>query len=353
MLCSHVDAMYPVEPQLSVYSLKGRNGNGWFGPMKDVLIKALYAINYVLERDQAGRGFFVLPDDIFLVSYPKSGNTWTRFLLGNLMNPDERITFANVERKVPDIYAKSRKALKRMPRPRVIKSHECFDPRYHRVVYIVRDPRDVAVSAYHYDLKERNIQEDYPIHTYITERFMKTDEYFGTWGEHAGSWMVNSKNIFQISRLKNGFLGTPASWGENVMSWLGARGHGREFLLVRYEDLLEDTHREMTRIAKFLNLNAAPERIAKAVELSSADNMRKLEAQQAHQWVTTKDSRKDIPFVRAAKSGQWKKKLPPESVAVIEETWGPVMELLGYAMSQEYKADRGPFGSLLRSSRVD
>jgi hypothetical protein len=303
--------------------------------MNDVLVKILYAANYVLEKDISGRAFHVLPDDIFLVSYPKSGNTWTRFLLGNLMSPDERVTFVNVERKVPDIYAKSKKALKKIPSPRVIKSHECFDPRYRRVIYIVRDPRDVAVSAYHYDRKGKNIPDDFPVHTYVTTRFMKTDEYFGTWGEHAGSWLVNSKNIFQFARLKNGFLGTPASWGENVMSWLGARGHDRQFLIVRYEDLLDDTHREMTRIADFLNLNASADRIAKAVELSSADNMRKLEAQQNKEWVTTKESRKDIPFVRAAKSGQWRQTLPPESVAVIEEAWGPVMRLLGYPVSQE------------------
>lgn len=303
--------------------------------MNEILRKLLYSFNYLLERDISGRAFAVLPDDIFLVSYPKSGNTWTRFLLGNLMNPDERITFANVERRVPDIYARSKQSLKRIPRPRVIKSHECFDPRYRRVIYIVRDPRDVAVSCYHYDRKGRNIPDDFPVHTYVTTRFMKTDEYFGTWGEHAGSWLVNSKNIFQLSRLKGGFLGTPGSWGENVMSWLGARGHDRQFLLVRYEDLLDDTHREMTRIAEFLELNASADRISRAVELSSADNMRKLEARDSNEWVTTRNSRKDIGFVRAAKSGEWKKTLPGESVTLIEEAWGPVMQLLGYPVSQE------------------
>ena len=307
--------------------------------MGETINKILYAVNYVLERDIAGRAFHPLPDDIFLVSYPKSGNTWTRFLLGNLMYPDERITFANVERKVPDLYAKSRKALKKLPHPRIIKSHECFDPRYRRVVYIVRDPRDVVVSAYHYDRKGRNIPDAFPIQTYVTTRFMKTDEYFGTWGEHAGSWLVNSKNVFQISRLKNEFLGTVGSWGENVMSWLGARGHDREFILVRYEDLLEDTQREMTKISEFISLHASPERISRAIELSTADNMRKLEDQQTNLWATTRESRKDISFVRAAKSGQWKQILPPDSVVEIETAWGPVMQLLGYPLSSELRGE--------------
>ena len=313
--------------------------------MGETINKILYAVNYVFARDIAGRAFHVLPDDIFLVSYPKSGNTWTRFLLGNLMNPDEGITFANVERKVPDIHAKSRKALQKSPRPRVIKSHECFDPRYRRVIYIVRDPRDVALSAYHFDRKGKNIPDGFPMDTYVTTRFMKTDEYFGTWGEHAGSWLVNAKNVFQISRLKNEFLGTVGSWGENVMSWLGARGHDREFLLVRYEDLLEDTRREMTRVSEFLGLQASRERIARAIELSTADSMRKLEDQQSSAWVTTRESRKDIPFVRSAKSGQWQQSLPQASVLEIEAAWGPVMQLLGYPLSSELRSE-----TLIRNS---
>ena len=303
--------------------------------MPGILKNILYTANYVLGNDVAGRSFHVFPDDIFLVSYPKSGNTWTRFLLGNVLNPAERITFANVEHKVPDIHAQSKKGLLRTPRPRLIKSHECFDPRYRRVIYIVRDPRDVAVSAYHYDRKEKNIADDFPVDAYVNTRFLNTDEYFGTWGEHAGSWLANSHNILKMSRLKNDFLGTPGSWGKNVVSWLGACGDRGKFLLIRYEDLLERTQQEMTRVAEFLELQASPERIARAVELSSADNMRKLEVAQSSQWVTTRESRKDILFVRSAKSGQWKQVLPPHSVAAIEAAWGPVMQLLGYTLSTQ------------------
>jgi hypothetical protein len=303
--------------------------------MGSFLRKVLYTANYLLDKDVAGRAFEVFPDDVFLVSYPKSGNTWTRFLLGNLLHTDSPVTFANVEVKVPDIYGASKNTLKKTPRPRLIKSHECFDPRYRRVVYIVRDPRDVALSAYHYDRKGRNIADDFPLPEYVTTRFMKTDEYFGTWGEHAGSWLVNPNNIFYLGRLKNGFLGTMGSWGENVMSWLGARGHDREFLLVRYEDLLEDTQREMTRIAEFLGLTVTQEQIARAVDFSSADNMRKLEAKETNVWATTKESRKDIGFVRAAKSGGWRESLPASAIAEIEAAWGPVMQLLGYPLSSQ------------------
>jgi len=48
------------------------------------------------------RSLVILPDDIFLVSFPKSGNTWTRFLLANLRFPGEPVNWANIDRLVPD-----------------------------------------------------------------------------------------------------------------------------------------------------------------------------------------------------------------------------------------------------------
>jgi hypothetical protein len=43
-----------------------------------------------------------------------------------------------------------------------------------------------------------------------------------------------------------------------------------------------------------------------------------------------KSSRPDIPFVRAAKSGQWRSELPPDAVHQIETAWGGLMVELGY-----------------------
>jgi hypothetical protein len=114
--------------------------------------------NYVLGRTVAGRLGPALEDAVFLVSFPKSGNTWSRFLIGNLTHPEEPVTFANVDRIVPDIYGTAANDIRAMPPPRVFKSHEAFDPRYRRVIYIVRDPRDVAVSSYHFARKDAALQ---------------------------------------------------------------------------------------------------------------------------------------------------------------------------------------------------
>src|SRR5438270_13523251 len=77
----------------------------------------------LLERE-----ITVFPDDVFLTSYPRSGNTWTRFLIGNLIYQDEPVTFANIESRLPEIYFNSDHYLRSLPRPRILKSHDSFQP---------------------------------------------------------------------------------------------------------------------------------------------------------------------------------------------------------------------------------
>ena len=55
-------------------------------------------------RITAGRAATIFPDDVYLVSYPKSGNTWLRFLIANLIHPQEEVNFLNIESVLPSIY---------------------------------------------------------------------------------------------------------------------------------------------------------------------------------------------------------------------------------------------------------
>lgn len=273
------------------------------------LLRALAQAGRVLTgRQIAGRGVTVFPDDIFLVSYPRSGNTWTRFLLGNLIYQDEPTAFLNIESRIPEIYFNRDRAMRRLPRPRILKSHECFQPHYPRVIYIVRDPRDVAISYFHHNVKARNIPEDYPLESFVP-RFVASefDRMFG-------------------------------SWHDNVLSWISLRGNDPHFLMLRYEDMKEDPVRELIRVIAFLEycsfgrIASSREAIERAVELSSPERMRALEKQEAQRWVLTKQTRSDKPFVRSARSGGWRSQLKPESVAAIEFAWGDLMQRLGYQL---------------------
>jgi hypothetical protein len=251
-----------------------------------------------LGHTSPGRYFEVFDDDTFIVSFPKSGNTWTRFLIAHLLHPEETANFGNIDRLIPESEGLTRNQFARVPRPRIMKSHEYFDPRFRKVIYIVRDPRDVAVSQFHFFRKRRRIGDDYSIEQFVT-RFVagETSDY--------------------------------GSWGENVASWLVTRQNSPDFLLLRYEDMVARTETELTRVASFLGVTATPERIAQTVERCSAEQMRKLEGSKATASVT-KNTRQDIPFVRAAGSGGWKTGLPEKSIVELETAWAPLMKWLGY-----------------------
>ena len=126
-------------------------------------------VKYILGTDRAERDFAVYPDDTFVVSYPRSGNTWTRFLIANLVYPEKNVGFTNIEKLIPDTSSQSNRALKSTPRPRIIKTHEYFDHRYRKVIYIVRDPRDVALSDYDFQRKYMQIDDAYPLEQYVED----------------------------------------------------------------------------------------------------------------------------------------------------------------------------------------
>jgi hypothetical protein len=260
-------------------------------------------LNYALGRDIAGRTLAVRPDDTFIVSYPRSGNTWTRFLIANLLFAGQPVSFANIELLIPDAEAQSSRYMKRVREPRVIKSHQYFDHRYPKVLYITRDPRDVAVSYYNFSRKYRHIADDYPLEQYV--------------------------HGFVTGTLLSSGWGT---WAENVGTWVAARNGRPTFLLLRYEDLLADTQTELAKMARFFGVDASPDELSRAIENSSADHLRELEKKEGGAWVTTKNKRSDIPFIGSAAAGKWKSVLPGAAVEEIESAWGNTMAQLGYEL---------------------
>jgi hypothetical protein len=69
------------------------------------------------------------------------------------------------------------------------------------------------------------------------------------------------------------------------------------------------------------------------VERSTAEKMKKMEKQEGRLWASTKDTRQDIPFIRAARDGQWQSVLSPSSVQKIEAAWGHLMLIFGYKLA--------------------
>ncbi len=77
--------------------------------------------------------FNIKSSDIFLVSYPKSGNTWLRFLLGNYISTDI-VDFTKSSLVIPDIDANPEQINLLKTTPRFIKSHFTYTADYPNVI---------------------------------------------------------------------------------------------------------------------------------------------------------------------------------------------------------------------------
>jgi Sulfotransferase domain len=265
--------------------------------------EVIFVVKYLLGKDIAGASITVFPDDMFLVSYPRSGNSWVRFLAANLMHPEATAMGGVIDRVIPDLSTQCRKIVKAAARPRLIKSHQGVDPRFRRVMYLVRDPRDVCVSHYQRARKEQRIEGDCAV-----EEFAK--------------------------RFVCGEVSEVGSWGEHVGSWLGARHSSGEFMMIRYEDLVTDRIRELARIASFLRIETDEERLTRAWERSIADRADCCQkGAKERAWVAAKEGPTKSGFVGPAEPGGWRRQLPHSSVMLIESSWGPLMKKLRYELT--------------------
>lgn len=256
------------------------------------------------RSNSAGRGVTVYPDDIFITSYPKSGNTWACFLVSNLLYSDDgHSDFWNIAKRVPSIYWDNELTLKALHRPRVLKSHEYFDPRYPKILFIVRDVRAVLVSYYHFQLRMKAIKAEVTLPEFA-RRFLsgKLDKY--------------------------------GTWRENVTSWVSIRSndHSR-FCLIRYEDLKSNGKEALKKVVSFLNLKCSEDQIETVLEMSSLERMRKMEEQyfQKNPEVHLGQGEKaDVPVVRSGQSRGWKDALNKQTLDLIKVDCLDLLKELGY-----------------------
>ena len=157
-------------------------------------IPLIYQIHRDLKRKMSLMGIIrntnipspLFEDDIFLVSYPKSGNTWLRFMLAHLRFTDVPIDFHTISDYIPAGASNADRVWQAQisrVRPRFIKSHVRYQPRFPRVIYLVRDGRNAYVSYY------RFLFDRLPEGTALANFIAKKDLLFGTWSQHVNSWL--------------------------------------------------------------------------------------------------------------------------------------------------------------------
>jgi len=236
------------------------------------------------------------PTDMFFAAYPKSGTTWARFVLFEMLSGMPS-GFKATNQQMPGVGLHFN-ALRLLPNGgRLVATHEYYRKEYNRAIYMVRDARDVLLSEF---------------------AFLSALEYY-------------TKDLDNFVKT---FLFTCVSaygpWHKNVASWLDSPiAQNGNMLVVRYEDLRRDPVPLFGQMADFLVAKVSEEKIKEAVANISIQNMRAKEDKEP-----VRASIKGR-FVRDGRVRGWVSKLTPEQVRLIDEHAGSVLLRLGYPLSSE------------------
>ncbi len=272
---------------------------------------------------------------LFLASYPKSGNTWARIFLGNYLadepNPlalndlryfhhiaDAHLFESWVGYPPNDLAPEQVTALRQelhgalrgeLTKAMCYKVHDSFFLRdgktrlfpagCARVVYLLRNPLDVAVSLkHHYDLPDMDAAIDQlagrPVaFGHLGRASTQMRQYFGNWSAHVRGW-CDASDI--------------------------------EILRLRYEDLLRDPKQAFSTVLQFLRWPLDEARLARALEASRFERLRAEEQQHGFSEHYAGSS----AFFRAGRAEGWRDHLSPSQVARLIEDHGEVMERFGY-----------------------
>ena len=245
-------------------------------------------------------------EDVFVCEYPKSGSTWLRFMLYEILTgqPAEFESVNDASRMVG--YHLSAPPI--LPGGgRFIATHETYRSAYHKVLYVVRDVRDVALS--HFRI-ERHMGVSSPILDDFLLRLMRGRRRHGSWHEHALSYLDSD-----LAKTEN-------------------------FLLVRYEDLRRNVEEVLVRVVSFLGAPAGREAICRAVQNNSLEAMRAKEERVHASGIEVrmrpfKSSKEEGRFVHRGEVGGWRGKLTPAQLDLVDRYAGPTLLRLGYPPSLE------------------
>ncbi|MCB0738455.1 MAG: sulfotransferase domain-containing protein [Bacteroidetes bacterium] len=224
---------------------------------------------------------------IYLASYPKSGNTWVRFIIANIYNQLENkvseVTFHNVQELIPETGVEKKFGFNKLPE--VVKTHDRFKKGMKKTILIVRNPIDVANSYYHYLVSEKQ------------------------------------KSVTFNSLLKDADKGLSAICAfatEYINS-------GIELKVLTYENLHSNSVREIKSLTNFLGIEVSQNVIEKAIELSSFNSMRKVENEHGRPYAKT-----DFKFTRLGVVGDGLAQLNDEDKLYAREILSkyPVLDLL-------------------------
>jgi len=278
---------------------------------------------------------------IWLASYPKSGNTWVRSVITSLFKKNQneinfkdlhfirqyplRSDFSKLSIDIDNInelsknWINSQNILNSDKKLKFLKTHYSLcniQGNYFTnikntfgAIYIVRDPRNIISSINHH-FSHKDISKS-------LEFLFDDNKVLG---------FSNS------DKKKNNHIFTPiASWGTHYNSWKIIQ---KNFLLIKYEDLLLNTNNEFNKIIRFVEkiFNVTFEENLKkyAIRNNTFEKLKKIEETEGFEESILRPDGTRKNFFNLGPDNDWKKILDPKIASQIENRFRTEMEELGY-----------------------
>ncbi|KFO26261.1 3-beta-hydroxysteroid sulfotransferase [Fukomys damarensis] len=195
--------------------------------------------------------FVVKDEDVITVTYPKSGTNWLMeivCLIHSKGDPKWVQSVPNWQRAPWVETAHGYEILQNSEGPRIFTSHlpiqlfpKSFFHSKAKVIYGMRNPRDVFVSSYFF-MQKLNVAKKPETQQQYLEWFLQGNVVYGSWFEHIRGWL--------------------------------SRRQCENFLVVSYEELTKDTRSVVEKICQFLGKELKPEEIDLVLKYSSFEFMK-------------------------------------------------------------------------------
>lgn len=225
--------------------------------------------------------FELKKEDQVLACFPKTGSTWVRFFIFCVLcqrREGQVLTIDCMNEAMPEFANASFFLDWRFEEcNRIVKTHQRFLPFFKgkRAALVVRDPRDISVSYYHY-----------------------------LSGLKGGDSCACIAEVLRHPRygLENFFV--------HYGSWFREAG-----LVIRYEDLLENPFEHFRRLLVFYGIERTSDEIAAAIEAADFDQMRMAQSRSVK---LNEKFREGHQFLRSGKTSQWEEILEEEDLKLYQ-----------------------------------
>lgn len=243
-------------------------------------------------------------NDAFIASYPRSGNTWLRFLLFEILTTGSA-GFEEVNHVIAEVglHGPAWPVLPGLGR--LIKTHEPYHKQYRKAVYLVRDVRDVVLSEFAY--------------------------------QNALGWIPDNFEAF-LHRFVRGEVNPFTAWHQHVAGWMDSPlASSQNLLLIKFEDLRKNTVPVVARVLDFLGVEVDPQTIADAVANNTVQKMQEKEHRTPQLAATAPEPSVGVEsrFIRSGSIGRWWGRLSDAQIELIEHHAGETLTRMGYRIGKE------------------